>query len=52
MKSKEVTAYYKMLRGLLVLKSPSKGAIPVDLITFLDGFNKYWKKYYAREFRE
>lgn len=50
--NKETQAYYKMLRAMLEINDPkATGASPVGMINFLDEFNKYWKKYYAKEFR-
>ncbi len=48
--TKEITAYYKMLRLMFELNKPNSKGVSIDIITFLDGFHKHWKKYYSKEF--
>ena len=51
MKKKEMDQYYKTLRLLFKLSELNSDASEkIDMVTFLDGFNKYWKKYSSKEF--
>jgi len=50
--NKELKAYQKMLMLIMQLNEGSTGVHKVPMAIFLKGFNKYWNKYHAKEFRK
>ncbi len=51
--NKEINAYYKMLRLFFELnENNSKVVVSISMLTFLDGFHKFWLKYYSKEFKK
>ena len=53
MRKTEINAYYKMLRLFFELNNHNNNptSIKIPVLKFLDGFHKFWVKYYSKEFR-
>ena len=49
--NRELAAYQKMLGAILRLTHDDPRATSIPILKFLKIFNKYWNKFYAKEFR-